>query len=104
MKRLLAVLCCLLLVVAACTSGSEKVKLRVLASPELSDLGPILDDLREETGIELEMDFQGTVNESTALIPGRAAHDLAWLSTDRFFQLDFRRAADKGSGHWPPRP
>ncbi|MFK0247821.1 substrate-binding domain-containing protein [Amycolatopsis azurea] len=96
MKRLLAGLCCLLLVVAACTSGGEKVKLRVLASPELADLGPILDDLREETGIELEMDFQGTVNESTALIPGRAAHDLAWLSTDRFFQLDFRRAADKG--------
>jgi len=95
-KRLLAGLCCLLLVVAACTSGGEKVKLRVLASPELADLGTILDDLREETGIELEMDFQGTVNESTALVPGRAAHDLAWLSTDRFFQLDFRRAADQG--------
>ncbi|MFI6308159.1 substrate-binding domain-containing protein [Amycolatopsis thailandensis] len=96
MKRPLALLCCLLLVVSACTSGGEKVKLRVLASSELADLGPILGDLREETGIELEMDFQGTVNESTALVPGRAAHDLAWLSTDRFFQLDFRRAADQG--------
>ncbi|WP_410660050.1 substrate-binding and vWA domain-containing protein [Amycolatopsis sp. lyj-112] len=96
MKRLVAVLCCLLLVTTACTSDGQKVKLRVLASPELADLGPILDDLRGETGIELEMDLQGAVNSSTALIPGRAAHDLAWLSTDRFFQLEFRRAADKG--------
>ncbi|OXM52975.1 vWA domain-containing protein [Amycolatopsis alba] len=96
MKRLLAVFCCLLLLVAACTSGGDKIKLRVLASSELADLGPILEDLREETGIELEMDFQGTVNMSTALVPGRATHDLAWISTDRFFQLDFRRAADKG--------
>ncbi|WP_414944709.1 substrate-binding and vWA domain-containing protein [Amycolatopsis sp. cmx-11-32] len=96
MKRFLMVLCCLLLVAGACTSGGQKVTLRVLASPELADLGPILDDLRGETGIDLEMDFQGTVNTSTALIPGRATHDLAWISTDRFFQLDFRRAADKG--------
>ncbi|GAB3711341.1 substrate-binding domain-containing protein [Amycolatopsis oliviviridis] len=96
MKRLLAVLCCLLLVTAACTSGGDKVKLRVLASSELADLGPILDDLREETGIELEMDFKGTVNASTDLIPGRAKHDLAWLSTDKFFELDFREFADKG--------
>ncbi|WP_181770855.1 vWA domain-containing protein [Amycolatopsis pittospori] len=96
MKRVLAVLCCLLLVATACTSGGEAVKLRVLASPELADLGPILDDLRGDTGIALEMDFQAAVNTSTALIPGRASHDLAWLSTDRFFQLEFRRAADKG--------
>ncbi len=95
MKRLLVVLCCLLLVAAACTGGEQRVKLRVLASPELADLVPILGDLREETGIELEMDFQAAVNPSTALIPGRAAHDLAWLSTDRFFQLDFPRVADK---------
>ncbi|MBB5851012.1 VWA domain-containing protein [Amycolatopsis umgeniensis] len=96
MKRFLVVLLCLLLVLSACTSGGEPVKLRVLASPELADLGPLLEDLRKETGIELEMDFQGTVSMSTALIPGRARHDLAWLSTDRFFQLEFRRAADKG--------
>ncbi|OKJ88911.1 vWA domain-containing protein [Amycolatopsis sp. CB00013] len=96
MKRLLAILCCLLLVVAACTSGGQKVKLRVLASSELADLGPILDDLRAETGIELEMDFRGTIDAAASLTPGKATHDLAWLSTDRYFQLKHRQSGDKG--------
>ncbi|MFJ8911560.1 substrate-binding domain-containing protein [Amycolatopsis sp. NPDC102389] len=96
MRRLFAILCCLLLVATACTGGGQKVKLRVLASSELADLGPILDDLREETGIELEMDFQGTVDASASLTPGQATHDLAWLSTDRYFQLKHRQAAEKG--------
>lgn len=96
MKRSLAVLFCLVLAVSACTSGGQPVKLRVLASSELADLGPILEDLRKETGVELEMDFQGTVDASTSLTPGRYAHDLAWLSTDRYFQLKFKQSGALG--------
>lgn len=74
----------LLLVLAACTSvTSEPVRLRVLASPELADLGPVLTELKRATGVELAMEHRGTVEASRSL----AGFDLAWLSTNRFLRL-----------------
>ncbi len=74
----------LLLVLAACTSSTpEPVRLKVLASPELADLGPVLDELRRATGVELVVEHRGTVEASRSL----AGFDLAWLSTNRFLRL-----------------
>lgn len=80
--RLLTVVV-LLLGLAACTVTPEPVRLRVLASPELADLGPVLARLTRETGVELQVEHRGTVAASRSL----DGFDLAWLSTNRFLRL-----------------
>ncbi|MEQ0565216.1 VWA domain-containing protein [Amycolatopsis sp. NEAU-NG30] len=96
MKRLAAVLLGAVLAVTACTGAPGPERLSVLASSELADLAPVLDDLRADTGIRLDLDLQGTVDAGTALTPGRYRHDLAWLSTDRYFQLKLRKSGFTG--------
>ena len=74
----------LLLLLTACTASTpEPVRLKVLASPELANLGPVLDELRRATGVELAVEHRGTVEASRSL----AGFDLAWLSTNRFLWL-----------------
>ena len=79
----------LLLLLAGCTPGGPgDEKLTVLATSELADLGPVLADLRRDTGVELVMDYRGTMAATAELNRG---FDLAWLSTSRFLRL---RAAE----------
>ncbi|MGW1542637.1 substrate-binding domain-containing protein [Streptomyces sp. NPDC002309] len=70
----------------SCTQDEEPVTLRVLASPELADLAPLLDDLEQDTGVELEMDYEAGA-DLEGQYPGGRAYDLAWLASDRSFQL-----------------
>ncbi|HET6708464.1 vWA domain-containing protein [Amycolatopsis sp.] len=83
-----AALVLLLLVTACGPGGPDGTKLTVLATSELADLGPVLADLRRETGVELVMDYRGTMAATAELHRG---FDLAWLSTGRFLRL---RAAE----------
>ncbi len=80
--RILAVVV-LLLGLAACTTEPPPVRLKVLASPELADLGPVLAELERGTGVELVVEHRGTVEASRSL----EGYDLAWLSTNRFLRL-----------------
>lgn len=90
-------LCVALGLAAACTPDEPATTtLRVLASSELADLTPILDDLRRETGIELVLDYRGSVDASNELVPGDYDHDLAWLSSDRYFQLRYEKSGATG--------
>jgi Ca-activated chloride channel family protein len=76
-----------------CSAGSgEPTRLTVLASSELVDMRPVLDDLRRDTGIRLDLDYQGTVDASMAVDPADHRHDLAWLSTDHYLRLKLRTA------------
>jgi Ca-activated chloride channel family protein len=85
---------CLVLLSAACTAGGpEAVTLRVLAGPDLADMQPILDAMRHDTGVRLEMDYRATAD---ALEPGNYQHDLAWLTSDAFFKLKVRAARYPG--------
>jgi Ca-activated chloride channel family protein len=89
-SRLVVVLLCVALGLTACTSEEPATTtLRILASSELADMRPLLDDLRRETGIRLELDYRGTGDAATELAPGDYDHDLAWLSSDRYFQLRY---------------
>ncbi|MGW3996433.1 substrate-binding domain-containing protein [Amycolatopsis sp. NPDC004772] len=75
----------LLLLLTACSPGEPAdTKLTVLATSELADLGPVLADLRRDTGVELVLDYRGTVAATAELNRG---FDLAWLSTGRFLRL-----------------
>lgn len=93
--RLLAAVCAALAVLPACTATpSTRATLRVLATPELSGIEPLLADLRNETGVELQLDMAHGLDAEGALRPGEYHHDAAWLSSDRYFQLELAASGD----------
>ncbi|CAM5391265.1 VWA domain-containing protein [Streptomyces aurantiogriseus] len=80
--------------VSACTRDAEHITLRVLASPELADVEPLLDELEEDTGVKLEMAYEATADlAGQPAASGRSAYDLAWVASDRSFLL---RVQDSG--------
>ncbi|MEV4753619.1 substrate-binding domain-containing protein [Micromonospora sp. NPDC049559] len=94
-----AVLCVALGMVAGCTAPEQPpphTTLRVLASSELTDMQPLLDELRRDTGIELVMEHRGTIDATNDLNPGNYQHDIAWLSTDRYFELRLKQIGFTG--------
>lgn len=97
---LLSVAAVLIAALTGCAAGDAPVRLRVLASSELTDLRPLLADLREQTGVELVMEHRGTIDASDAIADGdqdNPEFDLAWLSSDRYLELALRK-------HHPDRP
>jgi Ca-activated chloride channel family protein len=90
-------LCVVLGLGAACSPDRDATTtLSVLASSELADMAPLVDELRRDTGIELVLDYRGSVDAANALVPGHYRHDLAWLSSDRYFRLKLDAAAKPG--------
>ncbi|MFC4471428.1 substrate-binding domain-containing protein [Streptomyces xiangluensis] len=91
----------LLLAVTACTGGENSEKpgqpakaepgtLRVLASSELSDMGPVLEEIRLDTGITVVPAYMGTRDAVDRLASGKAdgAYDAAWLASSDYLRLD----------------
>ncbi|MFJ8431547.1 substrate-binding domain-containing protein [Kitasatospora sp. NPDC094019] len=95
----LVLLVCSTAPMAACGPGGPTgTTLSVLASAELTDLRPVLDDLRRATGITLELDLGGTVSASDLLGSGTPdRHHLAWLSSDRWLRLNVKAAGGTGT-------
>ncbi|MGW3197609.1 substrate-binding domain-containing protein [Streptomyces sp. NPDC001118] len=93
---LLFTLCLVLLAaLVSCSGGGggPDTTLRVLASDELTDMKPLLDQLTKDTGVRLDMDYEPTNDAGDTLLTGRHSYDLAWLSSDRYFRLKAKRAA-----------
>ncbi|KMS81511.1 von Willebrand factor A, partial [Streptomyces leeuwenhoekii] len=93
-RALAAVLALLLAATAltSCTDDGPRITLRVLAAPELVDAEGLLDDLEEDTGVELDMVYEATagldgLDGLTGRRTGRDAYDLAWLTSDRSLRL-----------------
>jgi Ca-activated chloride channel family protein len=85
---------CLALVttlLTACSDddGDGTVRLRVLASPDLAVLAPLLGELKDETGVDLRLDHRADAETKT---PDRDRYDLAWLSSDRYLRLTDKSA------------
>jgi Ca-activated chloride channel homolog len=99
--RLLAGVFTTVALMAACTATLPvPVTLRVLATPELADIEPLLADLRADTGVDLQLDVDHGLDAVGALRPGEYDHDAAWLSSDRYFQLEL--TASGFTGQRPP--
>nr|WP_254910003.1 VWA domain-containing protein [Micromonospora sp. NBS 11-29] len=59
-------------------------------------MGPLLGELRRDTGVELVMDYRGTMDATNALASGEHRHDVAWLSTDRYLELKLNQTGYRG--------
>ncbi|MEU6651718.1 VWA domain-containing protein [Streptomyces sp. NPDC046900] len=98
MRRRLAVVAGLAVLLTACTVPKDEPKdrgapgpgtLRVLASSELSDMAPILDQVRKSTGITVRPTYMGTLDAVDLLAKGKVdgAYDALWLSSDDYLRL-----------------
>ncbi|MGW7046199.1 substrate-binding and vWA domain-containing protein [Streptomyces avermitilis] len=97
MRRRLAVLAAVTLL-TACTAHQEGTSegdapepgtLRVLASSELTDMAPVLDRIREDTGIRVRPTYLGTLDAVDLLARGKTdgSYDALWLSSDDYLRL-----------------
>ncbi|MFE7033215.1 substrate-binding domain-containing protein [Streptomyces sp. NPDC057621] len=89
----------LALATAGCTSAVEGPSpssnkpepgtLRILASSELIDMKPVLDQVQKDTGIKVEPTYIGTLDAVDLLAKGRAkgAYDAVWLSSNDYLRL-----------------
>lgn len=69
-----------------CTQQPEESVLTVLAGSELKDLEPMLEDIRDNTGIRLKMHYTGTLEGAEKLMAGEPV-DLAWFSHGKYLTL-----------------
>jgi Ca-activated chloride channel family protein len=88
-QRVLSITLLALLValqLGACFGGSDANVLTVLAGSELRDLEPLLDQIKRDTGIQLDLRYTGTLDGAEELIGG-AAVDMAWFSHAKYLTL-----------------
>ncbi|MEU9232800.1 substrate-binding and vWA domain-containing protein [Streptomyces subrutilus] len=83
----------------ACTveEGPDRAKpaaykegtLRVLASSELADMGPVLDQARQATGVSVDLTWSGTLDAAEQVASGKAdgKYDAIWLSSNDYLRL-----------------
>jgi len=76
----------LLTSVAVSACGGNDEPMTVLAGSELRDLEPLFDQIQNETGVQLEMKYTGTLDGAEALIAGEET-DLAWFSHGKYLTL-----------------
>ncbi|MEU9389325.1 VWA domain-containing protein [Streptomyces sp. NPDC048324] len=70
-------------------AAPEPGTLRVLASSELADMAPVLEQVRKDTGLRVRPTYMGTLDAVNLLASGRAdgRYDAVWLSSDDYLRL-----------------
>jgi Ca-activated chloride channel family protein len=87
-QRVLSITLIALLVglqLGGCFGGGEQ-KMTVLAGSELRDIEPLLDQIKRDTGIQLELRYTGTLDGAEQLMNGDDV-DLAWFSHAKYLTL-----------------
>ncbi|MGW2618081.1 substrate-binding domain-containing protein [Streptomyces sp. NPDC001500] len=97
-RRSLLALTALALLLTACSAEDERAEdptaprpgtLRVLASSELSDMAPVLERVRKDTGVTIRPTYTGTLDAVNLLARGGAdgKYDAVWLSSGAYLRL-----------------
>ncbi|CAL9465996.1 hypothetical protein SUDANB145_02731 [Streptomyces sp. enrichment culture] len=104
MRRLAVCLTAAVALLSACTTHEEGTAgistpgvpgpaepgtLRVLASSELTDMAPVLEQVREETGVTVRLIPMGTLDAVDMLAAGKTdgQYDAVWLSSNDYLRL-----------------
>jgi Ca-activated chloride channel family protein len=63
--------------------------IRVLAGSEVGDMAPILADLKNETGVEIKIDYAGTLEGTQNVANGsmNGKYDATWFPSNRYLAL-----------------
>ncbi|GAA3074600.1 substrate-binding domain-containing protein [Streptomyces roseofulvus] len=71
------------------TAPAAPGTLRVLASSELADMAPVLEDARKATGVTVRTTYAGTLDAVEQIASGRAEkeYDAVWLSSNDYLRL-----------------
>lgn len=86
------------LILTGCTAPYEPVQegladgpnvLRVLAGSEVKDMAPIVEELKNETGVELVFDYTGTLDGTENVASGATtgSYDATWFPSNRYLAL-----------------
>jgi Ca-activated chloride channel family protein len=86
MKLRFLVLVCLLLATLLTGCAPQRTPLTVLAGSELQDLAPLLPQIERQTGVQLKMEYIGSLTGAEKLLAG-AGYDLAWFSHGKYLDL-----------------
>jgi len=80
------ILTLILVLMPGCGLFNSAETLTVLAGSELKDIEPLLNQIEQETGLRLELEYIGTLDGTESLLSG-AAYDLAWFSHGGYLTL-----------------
>ncbi|MBW9258813.1 MAG: VWA domain-containing protein [Candidatus Thiodiazotropha sp. (ex. Lucinisca nassula)] len=80
------------LLLNGCSGPVEQVS--ILAGSELKDIKPMLEEIKRETGVEIEFHFTGTLDGAETLASG-AHYDMGWFSHAKYLSLLEGRANQK---------
>jgi len=64
----------------------ESETISILAGSELKDVKPMLDEIRRETGVEIEFHFTGTLDGAETLA-SESQYDMGWFSHAKYLSL-----------------
>jgi Ca-activated chloride channel family protein len=86
----------LLLLLTACDSSvtediskvfDKGTTLKVLAGSELKDIEPMLATIKEKTGVQLQLEYIGTLDGAEKITTQQEPFDLAWFSHAKYLSL-----------------
>jgi Ca-activated chloride channel family protein len=77
------------LLLSGCSfDGIGSAPLRILAGSELADLEPLLEEVTERTGVEVEMEYVGTLDGMARVAAGEVDDvDAIWFGSNRYLGL-----------------
>jgi len=86
----------LLLLLSACDStttdeqstvSNSNNTLKVIAGSELKDIEPMLATIKEKTGVQLQMEYSGTLDGAEKIVTQQEPYDVAWFSHAKYLSL-----------------
>jgi Ca-activated chloride channel family protein len=69
------------------TPVSSSTILKVIAGSELKDIEPMLATIKQKTGVQLQMDYLGTLDGAEKIVAQPESYDLAWFSHAKYLSL-----------------
>lgn len=72
---------------ATTTTAVTGSTLKVIAGSELKDIEPMLATIKERTGVQLQIEYTGTLDGAEKIVSQQVPYDLAWFSQAKYLSL-----------------